>query len=42
MLDGSLNFLQMRVMVPEDREDDARALVTEADLGQWLREKKKR
>jgi hypothetical protein len=42
VLDGSLNFLQMRVMVPEDREDDARALVTEADLGQWLRERKRR
>lgn len=36
-MDGSLNFLQMRVMVPEDREAEARELLTEAELGQWLK-----
>jgi hypothetical protein len=40
LLEGSLNFLQMRVMVPEEREDDARALLTEAELGHWLKAKK--
>jgi hypothetical protein len=40
VIDGSLNWLQMRVLVPEDREDDARALLTEAELGHWLKAKK--
>lgn len=37
ILEGSLNFLQMRVLVPDDREDEARALLTEAELDMWLR-----
>jgi len=37
LIEGSLNFLQMRVMVPEDREAEARELLTEAELGKWLR-----
>ena len=37
VIDGSLNWLQMRVMVPEEREDEARELLTEAELGQWLK-----
>lgn len=37
VIDGSLNWLQMRVLVAEDREDEARELLTEAELGQWLR-----
>jgi hypothetical protein len=37
VIDGSLNWLQMRVLVPEDREAEARELLTEAELGQWLR-----
>ena len=37
VLDGSLNFLQMRVLVPDDREAEARELLTEAELGEWLR-----
>jgi hypothetical protein len=36
-LEGSLNFLQMRVLVPDEREADARELLTEAELGEWLR-----
>jgi len=40
LMEGSLNFLQMRVMVPEEREDDARALLTEAELGHWLKVRK--
>ena len=37
LMEGSLNFLQMRIMVPDDRRDDARELLTEAELGQWLK-----
>ena len=37
VLEGSLGFLQMRVLVPDDREDEARALLEEAELGHWLR-----
>ena len=37
LMEGSLNFLQMRVMVPEERELEARELLTEAELGQWLK-----
>ena len=36
-LEGSLNFLQMRVLVPDDRETEARELLTDAELGEWLR-----
>jgi len=36
-LEGSLNFLQMRVLVPDEREADARELLTDAELGEWLR-----
>jgi hypothetical protein len=37
VIDGSLNFVQMRVLVPDDREAEARELLTEAELGEWLR-----
>jgi hypothetical protein len=37
VIDGSVNFVQMRVLVPEDRETEARDVLTEAELGQWLR-----
>jgi len=36
-LEGTLNFLQMRILVPDDREQDARELLTDAELGEWLR-----
>ncbi|HEX5089495.1 MAG TPA: DUF2007 domain-containing protein [Nocardioides sp.] len=36
IIDGSLNFLKMRVLVPDDREAEARELLTEAELGEWL------
>lgn len=39
-LEGGMNWLQMRILVPDDRETDARELLTEAELGQWLRTKK--
>ena len=37
VLEGTLNFLQMRILVPDDREEEARELLTDAELGQWLR-----
>ena len=37
LLEGSLNWLQMRILVPDGREAEARELLTEAELGQWLR-----
>ena len=36
-LEGSLNFLQMRILVPDEREADAREVLTDAELGEWLR-----
>jgi hypothetical protein len=37
-LEGSLNFLQMRVLVPDERAAEARELLTDAELGEWLRQ----
>ena len=37
VIDGSLNVIQMRVLVPDEREQEARELLEEADLGHWLR-----
>lgn len=38
VMEGSIQFIQMRILVPDDREDEARAVLREADLGEWLRE----
>lgn len=35
-IEGSITAIQMRVMVPDDREDEARELLTDAGLGRWL------
>lgn len=35
VIDGSLNFVQMRVLVPDDRDAEAREVLTEAELGEW-------
>ena len=37
VLEGSINAIQSRVLVPDDRQDEARELLTEAELGNWLR-----
>jgi hypothetical protein len=37
VLEGSIVVIQQRVLVPDDREAEARALLTDADLGEWLR-----
>ena len=36
-LEGNMNWLQMRVLVPDERAADARELLTDAELGEWLR-----
>ena len=37
ILEGSIGVIQMRVLVPDDFEDEARDLLVEAELGNWLR-----
>jgi Putative prokaryotic signal transducing protein len=36
-IEGSVNWLQQRVLVPDERADEARQLLTDAELGEWLR-----
>lgn len=38
VLQGSILVIQQRVLVPDEREAEARALLVEADLGEWLRD----
>ena len=37
VLDGSIQAIQMRVLVHDERETEARELLTDAELGHWLR-----
>jgi len=37
VMEGGTNWLQMRVLVPDEVEPAARQLITDADLGEWLR-----
>lgn len=37
VLEGSIGAIRRRVLVPDDREGEARELLVEADLGEWLR-----
>jgi len=37
VLEGSTVFVQQRILVPDEREAEARALLIDADLGEWLR-----
>jgi hypothetical protein len=37
VLEGSILVIQPRVLVPDEREAEARELLTDADLGEWLR-----
>lgn len=37
VLEGSILFIQKRVLVPDEREAEARTLLADADLGEWLR-----
>jgi len=36
-LDGLIGVIKQRVLVPDEREAEARALLIDADLGEWLR-----
>lgn len=37
LLEGSIVAIQQRVLVPDEREAEARTLLVDADLGEWLR-----
>lgn len=37
ILEGSTQLIQPRVLVPDEREAEARTLMVDADLGDWLR-----
>ncbi len=37
VLEGSISAIQIRILVRDDDEDEARALLTDAELGHWLR-----
>ena len=37
ILEGSIGAIQMRVLVRDEQEDEARELLVDADLGNWLR-----
>ncbi len=37
ILDGSIQAIQMRVLVHDENAPEARELLTDADLGHWLR-----
>ncbi len=37
VLEGSIGAFQIRVLVPDEDEVEARALLTDAELGAWLR-----
>jgi hypothetical protein len=37
ILEGSISAIQSRILVPDEREAEARTLLTDAELGSWLR-----
>jgi hypothetical protein len=37
VLEGSINAIQVRILVPDESEIEARKLLLDADLGMWLR-----
>lgn len=36
VLEGSISAIRMRVLVPAEREAEARTLLIDAELGSWL------
>lgn len=36
-IEGSIGAIQTRILVPEEREAEARELLIDSDLGGWLR-----
>jgi hypothetical protein len=41
VLEGSITAIQLRVLVPDEDEDVARELLVDADLGNWLRPRRR-
>ena len=37
VLEGSITAIPIRLLVPDEREAEARELLTDAELGDWLR-----
>ena len=37
VIDGLINAIQMRVLVSDEREQEARELLAHSDLAEWLR-----
>jgi hypothetical protein len=37
VIEGSIAVVQARILVPDDREAEARQLLVDAELGDWLR-----
>jgi hypothetical protein len=37
VIEGSIVVIQQRVLVPDEREAEARELLVDAELGEWLR-----
>ena len=36
VIDGMINAIQMRILVADEREQEARELLGESDLAEWL------
>ncbi|QNN54339.1 DUF2007 domain-containing protein [Nocardioides mesophilus] len=37
VIEGSISAIPIRILVPDEQEAEARELLTDADLGNWLR-----
>lgn len=37
VLEGSISAIRMRILVPDEQEAEARVLLIDAELGNWLR-----
>jgi len=42
VIEGSIEVVQARILVPDDRVEEARRLLEEAELGDWLRRRSTR
>ncbi len=41
VLEGSISAIQVRILVRDDDEDEARELLTDAELEDWLRPRRR-
>lgn len=37
VIEGSIGAIQVRILVPDDQEKEARQLLVDTELGRWLR-----